>query len=67
MKEPQYDEPKFTDQDFADWKAFERVRAGGKWNMFSTQAWRASKLSDERYSFVMQWYSELKAAVEAKP
>jgi hypothetical protein len=64
MKEPT---PEFTADDLADWKAYERVRKGGKWNMFDPRARRATGLSEERYSFVMEWYSELKAAVEVKP
>jgi hypothetical protein len=54
----------FTPQQFVDWKAYEKVRKGGRWNMFDPRARRATKLSPERYLFVMTNYSELKAVVE---
>lgn len=56
----------YTDQQLSDWKRYEKVRKGGKWNMFSPQARAATGLSSERYSFVMEHFSELKDAVEAK-
>jgi hypothetical protein len=56
----------FTEQQLADWKAYERVRKGGRWNMFFPQARRATGLSEERYLFVMENFSKLKAAVGEK-
>lgn len=56
--------PKFTKEDLADWKAYEKVRTGGRWNMFDPRARKATRLSSERYLFVMHWFSELKAAIE---
>lgn len=53
----------FTQYDIDDWKAYEKVRKGGKWNMFDPRARIATGLSSERYSFVMKNYSELKKAV----
>ena len=55
---------KFTTQDIADWKAYERVRKGGRWNMFDPRARHATSLSLERYVFVMENFSALKAAAE---
>lgn len=52
----------FTAKQIADWKRYEKVRAGGKYNMFDPRARQATGLSMERYSFVMQNYSELKTA-----
>lgn len=57
----------FTPQQLADWKAYERVRKGGRWNMFDPRARRAASLSEDKYSFVMDNYSELKLAVETPP
>lgn len=50
----------FTQQQLLDWKAYERVRQSGRWNMFDPRARRETKLSSERYSFVMKHYSDLK-------
>ena len=56
----------FKPEDFSAWKLYERVRKGGKWNMFDPRARRATGLSGERYSFVMRNYSALRAALEAE-
>ena len=56
---------KFTEEQIKNWRAYERVRAGGKWNMFDPQARRAAKLSDQEYAFVMKNYSALKSQAEA--
>lgn len=61
------DTPKFTPQQLADRKAYERVRKGGKYNMFDPRARRAIKLNPEEYSFVMKHYSELQAAAKVNP
>jgi hypothetical protein len=55
----------FTPQQLKDWKAFERVRKSGRYNMYDPRARRATKLSSGRYSFVMQFFTELKSAVES--
>lgn len=57
---------KFTPQQLADWKAYERVRQGGRWNMFDPRARNATRLSREEYSFVMDNYAELKLACTPK-
>ncbi|MDO8611092.1 MAG: hypothetical protein Q7R95_11255 [bacterium] len=51
---------KFTKEQLSDWKRYEKVRQGGRYNMFFPQAQAASGLDTEQYSFVMQNYSELK-------
>ena len=45
-----------TKQDFED---YERVRAGGRWNMFDPNAQRATGLNRETYLAVMWHYMVL--------
>ena len=52
----------FTKIQLADWRAYEKVRAGGRFNMFDPRARRATGLSDERYIFVMLNFLALKEA-----
>ena len=54
----------FTEQQLLDWKAYERVRRSGEFNMFDSRARRRSGLSADEYTFVMRNYSALKHAVE---
>lgn len=54
--------PEFTATQIADWKAYERVRKGGRFNMFDPRARQATKLDGERYKFVMRNYSALRDA-----
>jgi hypothetical protein len=58
------DTPTFTFQQLNDWERYEKVRTGGKWNMFSPQARAATGLDGERYAFCMTNYSTLKKVVE---
>lgn len=53
----------FTESQLANWKAYERVRKGGKYNMFDPRARRATKLSHDEYMFCLKYYSELQEAV----
>ena len=55
----------FTEGQLKAWETYERVRKGGKFNMYDTRARRATKLSSEKYSFVKKHYFELEAVVEA--
>ena len=55
----------FTKDQLTDWKAYERVRSGGRYNMFDARARQATGMSGERYSFTMINYSALKEAVGA--
>ena len=52
----------FTAQQLDDWRAFEKVRKSGRFNMFDPNARKATKLSSEAYAFTMQNFSELKTA-----
>ncbi len=55
---------KFTEQQLADYQAYEKVRESGKYNMFDPRASRAAKLPEDRYVFVMKNYTELRKEVE---
>ncbi len=48
----------------ANWKRFEKVRAGGKYSMFDPRARRLTGLDLDSYAFVMKNYSELRTAAE---
>jgi hypothetical protein len=58
-------ETPYTPAQIADWRAYERVRKGGKYNMFDPRARRATGLSGDDYSFVMRNYSALRTAATA--
>jgi hypothetical protein len=58
--------PAFTPQQLADWKAYERVRKSGRYNMFDPRARRANRLGPEAYSFTMKFFTELQAASISK-
>ena len=55
-----------TPKQIKDWRAYERVRAGGKWNMFDPNARIATGLSRENYIFCMKHYSALKEQAISK-
>jgi hypothetical protein len=48
------------------WRDFERVRRSSQFNMFDPRARQATGLSEENYRFVIQYFSQLKKAVEAQ-
>lgn len=56
--------PEFTAAQIADWKAYERVRKGGRYNMYDPRARAATKLSGDRHAFVMKNFSALRARAE---
>lgn len=56
----------FTKQQLEDWVVYEKVRKGGRWNMYDPQAQRATRLSSEEYVFVMENYEALMDAVQAQ-
>lgn len=60
------DNHQFTAQQLADFREYEEVRQMGALNMFSPQAREATGLSREAYLFVMENYSELRAANEKR-
>lgn len=51
---------KFTQQQLEDFRAYEKVRAGGRYNMFTPQAQQAAGLEKEDYLFVLKNYADLK-------
>lgn len=58
---------KFTAGQLADYKAYERVRLGGRYNMImdGARAMRAAKLDRDSYLFVMKNYDALRKAVQS--
>lgn len=52
-----------TPEQIAAWHAYEKVRKGGRFNMFDPRARRLTGLSADMYSYVMQHYSTLKAQI----
>lgn len=56
----------FTPKQLADWRAYEKVRCSGKWNMYMPQARRATGLSEEKYNFAVDHYEELRDADKSK-
>ena len=56
----------YTERQINNFRAYEFVRSSGHYNMFSPQARLASCLSKEDYTYVMENYSELKEASEAR-
>ena len=54
----------YTKRQVADFRAYEKIRVGGKWNMWDVAAQRASGLRRDDYLFVMKHYSELKELAE---
>lgn len=56
----------FTNDELAQYDAYESVRAGGEWNMFSPQARQATGLTNREYSFVMENFAELRKQFDAK-
>ena len=49
-----------TQEQIAAWKKYERVRRGGKYNMFDGRAKRATGLSDEDYFYCLKNYDSLR-------
>lgn len=57
---------KFTPQQIMNWRAYELVRRGGRFNMFDPNARVVSGLSKEDYGFVMSNYEALADVAQAK-
>jgi len=55
----------YTKNQINDYRAYEKVRKSGRYNMFSPQARMAAMLTKEEHLFVMENYSALKEASEA--
>jgi len=58
--------PKFTIEQVKHFKAYEKVRKGGRYNMFDPAAIHSSGLTKADYVFVMKNYSELEVAAKGK-
>lgn len=54
----------FTFIQINNWRKYEKVRAGGRWNMFDPHARQATGMTRDEYIFCMEHYSELKEAAE---
>ena len=52
----------FTPKQINDWKRYEKVRLGGRWNMWFPQARAATGLTQDEYLFVMQNFEALRDA-----
>jgi hypothetical protein len=50
----------FTDKQIKNFKAYERVRASGHFNMFDLRAQQAASLKRDDFTFVMEHYDALK-------
>lgn len=56
---------KFTAEQIDDWLAYEKVRKGGKFNMFDPRARRATRLDEYRYKFVMRNFGAMRDCIAA--
>jgi hypothetical protein len=56
----------YTDKEIKAFRAYESIRRAGLYNMFDARARLATGLTKEEYLFVMENYSELKEASEAR-
>lgn len=57
----------FTAQQIQNYRNYEYVRAGGKYNMFDPRALAASGLTKDEYMFVLQNFGELQEAANSTP
>lgn len=55
----------FTERQIQDYVAFDKVRSGGRYNMFDPRARTAAGLSREEMVFVMKNFAALKEVYEA--
>jgi hypothetical protein len=56
----------YTEKEINAFRAYDRVRKSGHYNMFSPQARLATGLTEEEYENVMKNFSVLKEASEAR-
>jgi hypothetical protein len=52
----------FTEKEIENWRAYEKVRASGEWNMFDVNAREATGMTRGEYWFTMRNYIALKRA-----
>ena len=55
----------FTAEQIQHYRAYERVRLGGRYNMFDPKARKATKLDKDEFFFVMRNFSALREASQA--
>ena len=69
MSEIQEFESATLEMRVANWRRYEKVRQGGRWNMFDPRAQRATGLSRDDYLDCLKNYTELRAiaALRARP
>jgi hypothetical protein len=53
---------KFSENQLDNWRIYERVRLGGRFNMFDPRARRLTTMSTSEWVFCMEHYAELKQA-----
>lgn len=53
----------FTPDQIRNWKAYERVRVGGRFNMFDPRARSLTNMSRDEWIFCMKNYSALNTVV----
>jgi len=56
----------FSKKQIEAWRAYERVRQRGAYNMFDPRARAATRLPPEDYAFCMKHFVALKEAANAK-
>lgn len=56
----------FTTQQIQNWRAYEKVRATGQWNMFDRAAVQATGLSRDGFLFAIENYSALAEQAETQ-
>ena len=56
---------KFTAEQLTDYADYERVRKGGRYNMFDPRARHSTGMSKENYAFVLENFVALRAQYEA--
>jgi hypothetical protein len=57
----------FTQAQIANWRIYEEIRQGGRYNMYDPRAREMTDMSVSEWCLNMDKYAELKEAAEAKP
>lgn len=66
MKMENKKEVSHTLKEIKNWKLFEEVRSGGRFNMYDPRARTLTGLSDAEYRYCMKNYGTLQAQAEGK-
>jgi hypothetical protein len=64
--DPTIQPSEFTAEQIENWRRYEAVRKGGRFNMFDPRARKSTRLSADDYAFCMKNYSALRDAALAK-